>query len=40
METEKVENYIIDDEILMSEWDWEENNNQGLNPEILTLGSK
>lgn len=32
-------NYVIDNEKLMSEWNWEENNKIGLNPNILTLGS-
>ena len=31
--------YIIDDEKLMSEWNWVENNNLGLYPQILTFGS-
>ena len=32
--------YIIDDEKLMSEWDWEENNKLGIDPKIITCGSR
>lgn len=31
--------YIIDNEKLMSEWDWEKNNEIGLNPKNITYGS-
>ena len=31
--------YIIENEKLMAEWDWEKNNELGLNPEKLTHGS-
>ena len=32
--------YIIDNEELMKEWDWEKNNELGLNPEKITHGSE
>ena len=31
--------YIIDNPTLMAEWDWEKNNELGLDPESLTFGS-
>ena len=31
--------YLIDNPTLMAEWDWEKNNELGLNPRSLTLGS-
>lgn len=31
--------YIIENEELMKEWDWEKNNAEGLNPEKITEGS-
>ena len=31
--------HIIDDERLMAEWDWEENDKLGLDPHKLSFGS-
>ena len=36
---EKEKKYLIDNPTLMAEWNWEKNNELGLNPQILTLGS-
>lgn len=35
----KEKKYIIDNSALMAEWDWEKNNELGLNPNALTTGS-
>ncbi len=32
--------YIIDDAELMADWDWEKNNALGLDPQVLTCGSR
>ncbi len=39
MADKKEKKYLIDNPILMAEWDWKKNNEIGLNPQILTLGS-
>ena len=39
MSEKKEKKYLIDNHTLMAEWDWEKNNDLGLNPQILTLGS-
>ena len=31
--------YIIDNEELMKEWDWEKNNELKMNPHTITLGN-
>ena len=36
---EKEKKFLIDNPTLMAEWNWEKNNELGLNPQILTLGS-
>ena len=36
---EKEKKYLIDNPTLMAEWNWEKNNELGLNPNELTLGS-
>ena len=36
---EKEKKYLIDNPTLMAEWDWEKNNELGLDPTALTLGS-
>ncbi len=38
MNKNKVKHYLIDNVELMSEWDWEKNNAEKLNPNILTHG--
>jgi hypothetical protein len=35
----KEKKYIIDNSALMAEWDWEKNNELGLSPDTLTIGS-
>ena len=35
----KQKNYIKDNKILISEWDWEKNDELGIYPDILTCGS-
>ena len=32
--------HVIEDKRLMAEWDWEKNNECGLNPHHLTMGSR
>ena len=39
MADKKVKKYLIDNPKLMAEWNWEKNNELGLNPKALTLGS-
>ncbi len=39
MSEKKEKKYIIDNPVLMAEWNWEKNNDLGLNPNELTLGS-
>ncbi len=39
MSEKKEKQYIIDNPVLMVEWNWEKNNKLGLNPNELTLGS-
>ena len=39
MADKKEKKYLIDNPTLMAEWDWKKNNEIGLNPQILTLGS-
>ncbi len=39
MADKKEKKYLIDNPILMAEWDWEENNKIGLNPNLLSCGS-
>lgn len=34
-----MKNFVIENERLMSEWNWEENNKLGLNPSTVTCGS-
>lgn len=36
---EKEKKYLIDNPTLMAEWNWEKNNELGLDPKILTCGS-
>jgi hypothetical protein len=36
---EKEKKYLIDNPTLMAEWNWEKNNELGLDPKTLTLGS-
>lgn len=39
MAEKKEKKYIIENSALMAEWDWEKNNELGLNPNVLTEGS-
>ena len=39
MADKKEKKYLIDNPTLMAEWNWEKNNELGLDPTILTLGS-
>jgi len=39
MSEKKEKKYIIDNPVLMAEWNWEKNNELGLDPKTLTLGS-
>ena len=39
MADKKEKKYLIDNPTLMAEWNWEKNNELGLDPNILTLGS-
>ncbi|MBR2933922.1 MAG: zinc-ribbon domain-containing protein, partial [Clostridia bacterium] len=39
MSEKKEKKYLIDNPTLMAEWNWEKNNELGLNPKTLTLGS-
>ena len=39
MTDKKEKKLLIDNPTLMAEWDWKKNNEIGLNPQILTLGS-
>ena len=39
MSNKKEKKYLIDNPTLMAEWDWEENNKIGLNPNLLSCGS-
>ena len=39
MAEKKEKKYIIENSALMAEWDWEKNNELGLNPNALTTGS-
>ena len=32
--------YVIDNAELMAEWNWEKNNELGIDPKTLTLGSE
>ena len=34
---EKEKKFLIDNPTLMAEWNWEKNNELGLNPQILTI---
>ena len=34
-----MEQYIIQNKKLIDEWDWDENNKIGLNPNLLSCGS-
>ena len=36
----KDKKYLIDNKVLMNEWDWVKNNEININPEKLTLGSE
>ena len=36
---EKEKKYLIDNPTLMAEWNWEKNNELGLDPKTLTCGS-
>ncbi len=36
---EKEKKYLIDNPTLMAEWNWEKNNELGLDPKALTCGS-
>ena len=37
MADKKEKKYLIDNPTLMAEWNWEKNNELGLNPQILTI---
>ena len=39
MADKKEKKYLIDNPTLMAEWNWEKNNELGLDPNMLTLGS-
>ena len=39
MADKKEKKYLIDNPTLMAEWNWEKNNEFGLNPKTLTIGS-
>ena len=39
MEVKKINKFIVDNSVLLAEWDWEKNNLKGLNPDKLTYGS-
>jgi len=39
MSEKKEKKYIIDNPVLMAEWNWEKNNEFGLDPKTLTVGS-
>lgn len=39
MSEKKEKKFIIDNPVLMAEWDWEKNKNLNYNPESITLGS-
>ena len=39
MSEKKEKKYLIDSPTLISEWNWEKNNELGLNPKTLTVGS-
>ena len=39
MSEKKEKKYIIDNPVLMAEWNWEKNNDLDLNPKTLTIGS-
>lgn len=39
MSEKKEKKYLIDNSVLMAEWDWEKNGKLGLNPNLLTFGS-
>ena len=39
MADKKEKKFLIDTPTLMAEWNWEKNNEVGLNPNVLTLGS-
>ena len=39
MDDKKEKKYLIDNPTLMAEWNWKKNNELGLNPKELTLGS-
>ena len=39
MADKKEKKYLIDNPTLMAEWNWEKNNELGLDPKMLTLGS-
>ena len=39
MAEKKEKQYVSDNARLMAEWDWEKNNELGLSPQTLTLGS-
>ena len=40
MSEKKEKKYIIDNPVLMAEWNWEKNNELGLDPKTLTVGSE
>ena len=39
MSEKKEKKYLIDNPTLIAEWNWEKNNDLGLDPKTLTLGS-